>query len=570
MTRQPQPEAAPVSLSLRCILAPARWAPMTSTTSMTTTSMTTTSPPGGARAGVWLGAAGSGGLLALSLPPGVPWLGFIALVPLLLALRAAGTWRRAVRMGLITGLVMGAAGFPWMIGMLQTFAELPLWIALPLFVLFCIWTALPLAGWAALTRATRATRATRRGPGSALVIAASFTGLWWSWPAVFPFTVMLGMAAQPVWIQPAELGGVALVEVLAVLCNVLIADGIAARGGARWRALGLAALIPALGFGVGSWRMRQLEGETHRSVRFGVVQPNIPLLWEGPAAKQEKLRRLREPSAQAQAGGAEVVVWPENMYPWPVDRPWHRDFTDDDRILALHSLPTIFGAGSIADADPFGYNTVFHMSAEGEVRGRFDKVLLVPLGEHIPVVDPEWAKSMVVGMAHNFAGAGPARFVVTPGPVGSAAAPLTIGPLACFEDVAAGFAREVAAQAGGISLFVNLTNDTWFGDGAEPWGHLALAQFRSVEHRIPMVRSVNSGPSSAIDRAGRVTATTSSRPADIAAPVAPELLLTDVAIGRDTASAPTLYARGGWMLVHLCQALALVHVLLLLRRRRRG
>jgi apolipoprotein N-acyltransferase len=452
---------------------------------------------------------------------------------------------------------MGAVGFPWMIGMMQTFAELPLWIALPLFALFCLWTAVPLGIWGALCG---------RG-GAAPWVAVCFTGIWWSWPAVFPFTVMLGLAAQPVWIQSAELGGVALVEVLVLLCNVLIADGLARR---RPGHLALALAIPALCFVLGTMRMRALAGETTRVVRVGIVQPNIPLLWSGPEAKQAKLARLREPSARAQAEGAELIVWPENMYPWPLDRPIRRDFTDDDRILALHSLPTIFGAGSIADEDPFGYNTVFNMAADGEVLATFDKVLLVPLGEHIPIVDPVWATSQVAGMAHNFAGAGPVRFVVTPGPVGSTAPPIAVGPLVCYEDVAAGFAREVAAQPGGISLFVNLTNDTWFGAGAEPWGHLALAQFRSVEHRIPMVRSVNSGPSSAIDRAGRVTATTTVRPAEVAALVPPEYVVAEVAIGRDTEGAPTVFARGGWLLAHLCQCIAAVSLVLVVLRRHRA
>lgn len=506
-------------------------------------------------------AAGSGGLLAITLPPGgVPALAFVALVPLLVALAGAG-WRAAWRLGLVAGFVMVAAGFPWMIGMFEVFAELPLWLALVLFAVFCLWTAVPFALWAALVTALP------RAWWRPLAIAAAFVGVWWSWPAVFPFTVMLGLAAQPVWIQSAELGGVALVELLAVTCSALLAGAWSASGAARWRLVGAAALIPALCLLLGAWRMRGLADETTRSVRFGLVQPNIPLLWDD---KQAKLARLREPSAQAQAQGAEVVVWPENMYPWPLDRPIRRDFTDDDRILRLHALPTLFGAGSVGDEDAFGYNTVFNMSAEGEVLATFDKVLLVPLGERIPIVDPVWATSQVAGMAHNLAGAGPVRFEVVPGPPGSAQAPVSIGPLVCYEDVFAGFARAVAAQDGGVEVFVNLTNDTWFGDGSEPWGHLALAQFRSVEHRIPMVRSVNSGPSSAIDRAGRVTATTTLRPAAIDALVPAELLVADVEVGRDTASAPTIYARGGWLLVHVCQGLAALLGLAVLRRRFTG
>jgi hypothetical protein len=90
------------------------------------------------------------------------------------------------------------------------------------------------------------------------------------------------------------------------------------------------------------------------------VQPNIPLLWDD---KQARLARLRGPSAAAQAAGAELIVWPENIYPWPLDRPFERDFSDADRVLAEHSLPTIFGAGNIADSDDYGYNSAFMMAA---------------------------------------------------------------------------------------------------------------------------------------------------------------------------------------------------------------
>ncbi len=512
------------------------------------------------RVGVLL-AAVSGGLFAASLPPhGAPWLAFVALTPLLVALRGCpgrGGWR----LGLVAGVVMMVAGFPWMIGMLQVFAELPLWLALIGFLLFCLYTAVPLGIWGALVASLP------RGCWAPVATALLFCGVWWSWPAVFPFTAMLGLAGQPAWIQAAELGGVALVEFVAVLCSALAATAIAGRS---WRPGALALAIAGACYGLGHGRMAQVAGETVRSVRFGLVQPNIPLLWSEPEAKQAKLARLREPSAQAQAGGAEIVVWPENMYPWPLDRPLRRDFDDDDRILKLHSLPTLFGAGSIADADAFGHNTVYNMAADGTIVATFDKVLLVPLGERIPLVDPVWATSLVAGMAHNLAGEGPARFEVVPGPPGSAAAPVTIGPLVCYEDVFAGFAREVAALPGGVEVFVNLTNDTWFGEGGEPWGHLALAQFRSVEHRVPMVRSVNSGPSSAIDRAGRVTASTTLRPARVDALLPPELLLADVEIGRDTARAPTPYARGGWLFVHACQGFAAVMAVLALRRARRA
>jgi apolipoprotein N-acyltransferase len=51
---------------------------------------------------------------------------------------------------------------------------------------------------------------------------------------------------------------------------------------------------------------------------------------------------------------------------------------------------------------------------------------------------------------------------------------------------------------------VNITNDAWFGATSEPYEHLALAVYRAVEHRVELVRAVNTGVSAFIDAAGRV------------------------------------------------------------------
>jgi apolipoprotein N-acyltransferase len=508
-----------------------------------------------------LAAASTGALLAASFPPGLPALAWVAFAPLHVVVRGAASRREALRLGLVAGATMTALGITWMIGLLQTFGELPLLACLPLFAVFCLWTAVPFAAWSWVMSAR--TCPERLVP---LAAAAAFVGVWWSWPAVFPFTVTMGLAQRPEWIQAAELGGAALVELLVVLCGALLAEAWLARGRARWTQLALALAIPLVTTLAGRWRIASLADETTRVVRVGLIQPNIPLLWFD---RQARLARLRDPSAAAERDGAELIVWPENQFPWTLDRPFERDFTDADRILARHTLPTIFGAGSAAASDMYGYNTVLSMDAGGLVRGRYDKVILVPLGERIPVVDPEWAKGLVPGMAHNQAGAGPERFIVTPGAPGSKASPVTLGPLICYEDVFANFAAAVAAQPGGIEAFVNLTNDTWFGATSEPWGHLALAQFRAVEHRIPMLRAVNSGPSSLVDRAGRVVAGTGVRAVAVDALVPPEHLVVDLELGRNTADAPTVFARGGWLFVHVCQLSAVLLVAAAALRRRR-
>jgi apolipoprotein N-acyltransferase len=51
---------------------------------------------------------------------------------------------------------------------------------------------------------------------------------------------------------------------------------------------------------------------------------------------------------------------------------------------------------------------------------------------------------------------------------------------------------------------VNLTNDGWFGEGAEQWQHAASAVFRAVENRVPLARCCNNGLTCWIDSHGRL------------------------------------------------------------------
>jgi apolipoprotein N-acyltransferase len=77
-----------------------------------------------------------------------------------------------------------------------------------------------------------------------------------------------------------------------------------------------------------------------------------------------------------------------------------------------------------------------------------------------------------------------------------------LGPVICYEDILQGFLRGVGQLR--PNLLVNLTSDSWFGANTEPWEHMALAVFASVELRVSMVRAVNSGVSALIDPNGRV------------------------------------------------------------------
>jgi apolipoprotein N-acyltransferase len=496
-------------------------------------------------------------VLGLASPPSrwtvLLWLGFAPLV-LVARIKRDARLRSLFGLGWVGGLCTGLVGFPWIAHTLIRFAEAPAWAAYMGLFAFAAWTAIPFGIFVAAVA-----RGPTRGWAAYLWPIAVWVGVSKVFPALFPYTPMIGIAEVPEWMQLAELGGVPLVEAQVIVVGILIADGLLQTAGARWTRLAIAVVIPISSWGYGAWRIAGIDAETETAptVRFGIVQPNTPLFMRN---RQAKINRLHAQSRLAEDEGAQIMVWPEaGIFPFIFTRPYERDYPGRRQVLRTHKTPTVLGIPTKVYGEPYEYNTVVALGSDGKVTGTFDKNILVPFGEYIPIVDPDWARSIIPAMSHNNAGVGPARFPIAPRSLPdhpNTPALIHAGPLVCYEDIMIDFANEVAQQEGGIDVFINVTIDTWFGDTAEPWEHLALAQFRSVEHRIPMVRSVSAGASSVVDSAGRLQAHLPVRDPTYEEPVDAERLVVDVALPRNTAQRPTPFARGGWLLAWLCVVVA--------------
>jgi apolipoprotein N-acyltransferase len=129
---------------------------------------------------------------------------------------------------------------------------------------------------------------------------------------------------------------------------------------------------------------------------------------------------------------------------------------------------------------------------------------LLAFGEYIPGIEMfPWLRNLLPEGTGRFkAGAGPGVLLL-PEAQGEL---WRLGPVICYEDLLPGFLRGVGKLH--PDILVNLTSDSWFGARTEPWEHLALAVFGSIELRVSMVRAVNSGVSALIDANGRVLAKT--------------------------------------------------------------
>jgi apolipoprotein N-acyltransferase len=194
----------------------------------------------------------------------------------------------------------------------------------------------------------------------------------------------------------------------------------------------------------------------------------------------------------------DLVVWPETVYTRGLLRPLP---LSGQIIRQEVQVPLLFGASTVRTETGrrLKYNSALLVGADGVIRDAYDKNLLIPFTEYVPLADlaPQMAARWAA--ASHFAAA-------------TDVPPLRLGPWRistpiCYEAVRPAFVRRMMLEAR-PHLIVTLANDAWFGDSQEPWLHLAMARFRAVEHRRYVVRATNSGVSAVIDPAGREIAGT--------------------------------------------------------------
>jgi apolipoprotein N-acyltransferase len=72
----------------------------------------------------------------------------------------------------------------------------------------------------------------------------------------------------------------------------------------------------------------------------------------------------------------------------------------------------------------------------------------------------------------------------------------------CYESVYPAYVRKFVAN--GAQVIGIITNDGWYGKSSGPYQHNRYAILRAIENRRWVIRSANTGISSAIDDRGRI------------------------------------------------------------------
>src|SRR5690606_9993291 len=198
------------------------------------------------------------GLLYFLAFPGVDvWpLGFVAWVPLLVALRGRSV-RRAARLAWVSGFTMTFVGFYWMLGMLQSFSGFPVAACVVFMVLLAAYQGGRI-GLFGLLYARATALGWWRGPCFALAFVASEL----VYPLLFPWYFGAVVHQLPALTQLAELGSPIAVGLVIALCNYALAELWVAHHERRtkpWRMAIMTAALLVLAAGYGLLRMRELD-----------------------------------------------------------------------------------------------------------------------------------------------------------------------------------------------------------------------------------------------------------------------------------------------------------------------
>lgn len=376
----------------------------------------------------------------------------------------------------------------------------------------------------------------------------------------FPWALLgYPAAGNPALVQLTTLTGIYGVSFLVAAFNALLvwsdfADT-PAETRRRWGVVAAVTVVLLLVWWIGPRFVP--HAEAHHVAR--IVQPNFPENVEyvgdwyadHQADMQELARLSLRPSPSGQS--PDLLIWPEAPAPFSFSDPHFGPFIS--HLAEEFHHPLVVGiiewkpGTEIVQGVPRNafvpYNSAAMLNEFGQRNFSYDKMHLVPFGEYEPF---PLIHHVVTSVSEEVGGfrKGTER-AVGKFPNGN-----TFSVFICYEAIYPGEVREFAAR--GAELFINISNDGWFGTSQAAEQHLRMARVRAVENRRWLVRDTNSGISASVDPYGnmvRVMQRDSRDSADLY---------------YDFRTDETLYSRWGDWFAWMCVVVSVILVLLTLRK----
>lgn len=192
----------------------------------------------------------------------------------------------------------------------------------------------------------------------------------------------------------------------------------------------------------------------------------------------------------------DLIVWPETAFSSSFSGRQNKlpklltDIMETEKSEML-----IGGYDQDTSKSPFDmfetiYNSALLLNNDG-IKASYHKNILIPFGETLPLGPFNRKVAEMVPAISLFARGNGTPIMETRDQH------RFVTPI-CYEILDSEYMRSLLNEHGQNSLMVNLTNDSWYGDTAEPYQHLFLSKWRALEFQLPIVRSTNTGISSVI------------------------------------------------------------------------
>jgi apolipoprotein N-acyltransferase len=508
--------------------------------------------------------------------PALSSLQWIAFVPILFVLdQKQRTTREILVTGYVTALGITIGGFYWIIYATQQYGGLPFVAALGVFAAFCLIAQLQIPIYLLLrNQALRWIKPRWWIPLSGLIYA----GIESAYPKLFLDSAGHAFADSVLVSQVADVGGVFFLTALVIT----VAESVNYACKQNRKLLIVPMLLVALVLGYGKFRVTQIDTllkaqKELPALHMGIIQANIgdylKIAAEQGAsnASDQVIGEYLKYSAKAveefthQHGRTpDALVWPETAYSSLFGKPQRLDeHRMEERLRAFaNDYPgTMIFGGYDQDHEFKDYNSIFFLTRDHSRALQpppvYHKNVLLMFGETLPFAETfpamkTWFPTM------GFFGRGPGPEVHTVQNQSGHA--FQLAPSICYEGLFPAFSATGANL--GADALINVTNDSWFGPDGEPYLHFALTRFRTIETRLPMIRSTNTGISALIDPLGRINAKTDLLiPAVLPATIHPR-------IGLKSPYLSIADWLGGQWFERLSQVITLALAILVYRRRR--
>lgn len=256
------------------------------------------------------------------------------------------------------------------------------------------------------------------------------------------------------------------------------------------------------------------KGPAYPPLNIRVVQPNIGNFLKIDSEKgglnslNSVFDNYVELSSSPSLNPLDLIVWPETAFPTLIfsemlkRNPDHLIEPTLKKVIEKTQSELFFGgydlkpSKGINDGDN-QYNAAFHFGTDQKLKEVYHKMHLIPFGEGLPFgpLNPV-LKNYITNISYFAEGDKFTSFKTKSG--------IPFISVICYEILFSDFIRDfLNHQQEPPQFLINLTNDSWYGNTAEPHQHLFLAKWRALEFNLPFIRSTNTGITTYIDQDGQ-------------------------------------------------------------------